>query len=251
MRLLSRFEDDEPFRKRFGKIALYVIGAIAVLVFVWNFIAQASAADKGGEGPGILGIENVAKKTGWTGVYIGVGGGYQVADIDVSALPGDWAGIDGLSGRGWAGDARLGFDWHFTGSPFVVGLLGGYNLGEAEFTAHLGPYGANATIEPTWYVGGRAGLAFGKSLVYAGYAWQEADAKGSLTFEGATFASGSTTVNGHVLLVGLETVLAPQLTLGAEYSLAKYETITINDAVDVDPDVHAFKIRLNWRPFSK
>ena len=232
------------------KRVAYLGIAFAAFVAILIVGGRAFAADKGGADGHILGIEDVAKKAGWTGVYFSVGGGYQVADVSLSAYD-DLAGINGLSGRGWAGDARLGFDWQLSGSPFVIGLLGGYNIGEAEFTAHAGPFGVNATIEPTWYIGGRAGVAFGKSLAYVGYAWQEAEAAGSISFMGTPVASGSTTVNGQVLLVGLETVLAPQLTLGAEYSLARYESIGIGDHVSVDPDVHAFKLRLNWRPFTK
>jgi opacity protein-like surface antigen len=52
-------------------------------------------------------------------------------------------------------------------------------------------------------------------------------------------------------IAGIEQAVAAGLTLGAEYSLAQYEFSAFDGDLSIDPDVHAFKVRLNWRPFSK
>ena len=241
--------------KKWGTVAICFAILLGIVWFAWP--ARAAAADKGGpdESPLIPGL--TAIKGNWTGVYVGVGGGYQIADTKLSldavaAGPFNGAFLDGLSGDGWAGDARLGLDWQVSGSPFVFGILGGYNIGAAEseagFPLILGAT-VSATLTPTWYVGGRIGMALPtKTLVYGGAAYQQA--KGEL----GGVLSGSATEYGIMYLAGLEQAIAPNFTLGAEYSLARYEFDVGCGAscnVNVDPDVHAFKVRLNWRPFSK
>jgi outer membrane immunogenic protein len=218
----------------------------AVVIAAGYFVSVPAKAE------GLLPLGKVADATGatsnWTGFYVGGGLGYQVGDTDVTAyghgLP--FAGTQ-ISANGWAGDVRAGFDWQIAGSPIVVGVLGGYNFGEAEHNTFFMNDTIRASLEPTWYVGGRAGLAFGKSLGYVGYAYQEADASLSTSFS----EGGSETVRAHVLLAGLETALAPQVTLGIEYSFAKYDDITIGDieclGLNLDPEVHAVKARLNYR----
>lgn len=231
------------------------LGLVAALLFVVFLTpkARAEGLPKGG----LLPIGEMAKASGsWTGAYVGVGGGYQVGDTGLSIGDSTYEllSIDGLSSRGWVGDVRVGFDWQVAGSPFVLGVLGGYNFGEAEFSAGVGNgfAGVSASITPTWYIGGRAGFAFGNTLAYVGYAYQRAEADGSVFWcFGNESDSASTTLDAHVLLAGLEAVIAPQITLGAEYSFAKYESVKINDFVDVDPEVHAFKVRLNFRTSAK
>ena len=215
--------------------------AVVLLLLVGAFWPRPAKAADLGDGPLIPGL-TVGKSAPWTGVYAGVGGGYQVADTEIS-VP-SLSILDGISGRGWAADARLGFDWQPSGTPFVIGVLGGYNLGEAEFGAFNGAL--TATLEPQWYVGGRLGLALPtKTLLYGGLAWQRAEGTVSLSGVG----SASATEDGLLYLAGIEQSIGPHLTLGAEYSLARYEFAA--GPLSIDPDVHAFKVRLNWRPFSK
>ncbi len=185
--------------------------------------------------PDIPGVTTA--KGGWTGGYVGVGGGYQVSDTELSIPAGSI--LDGLSGRGWTGDARIGFDWQPSASmPLVFGILGGYNLGGVKTEALNGA--ASATLDATWYVGGRIGVALPtNTLIYGGAAWQQA--KGDL---GGVF-SGSATDEGIMYIAGIEQKVAPNITLGAEYSLSQYEFSA--GPLAIEPDVHAFKVRLNFR----
>ena len=71
------------------------------------------------------------------------------------------------------------------------------------------------------------------------------------------------TLDGYMILAGGEMVIAPMWTLGAEYSWTRYDTFNMTQnfaaapngparhELTVDPDVHAFKVRLNFRPLSK
>lgn len=181
-----------------------------------------------------------ASGTNWSGLYLGVGGGYQVSDTELSVPGGSL--INGISGRGWAGDARLGYDWQFSGSPFVVGVFGGYSIGDVESDVFNGA--ATATLTQTWNVGGRLGFVLPtKTMLYGGAAWQRAEGK----LGGAL--SGSATDDGIMYVAGIEQVIAANLTIGMEYSLSQYEFSA--GSLSIDPDVHAVKARLNWRPFSK
>jgi len=176
----------------------------------------------------------------WSGIYIGVGAGYAIGDTKLSF---GGASIEGASSRGFEGDGRIGLDYHMTGTPIVLGVFGCYNVGETEFKVNGGG-GFNATITPTWCIGGRAGLAMAnKSLLYVGYAYSKAD------FDTSAGGLGVGELTGNSGLVGLETYLAPQLTIAGEYTFTRYDGIDIG-AVHLDPDVHAFKLRLNWRPLS-
>jgi opacity protein-like surface antigen len=243
---------------RVTKPAWIVLAAIVVLAVVVFFGAKARAEGVQPPIPGIAALGNPAPGS-WTGLYVGVGGGYQIGDLELSEGKNAPLGfnVDGLSMDGWTGDVRIGFDWQMGSSPFVIGVLGGHKFGEAEFSAgaSIGPNsiaGVDASINPNWYVGGRAGYSFGKSLAYVGYAYQWADAEGSAWIcDPEDAVRGSTNLNAHVFLAGLETAVASQITLGLEYSLAKYEDVNISDVLNVDPDVHAVTLRLNWRPFSK
>jgi opacity protein-like surface antigen len=228
---------DKKYGRRALGIVLFTVFAAAMVLISM----PARAADLGGSGGSMLGPLTATSATPWTGLYVGAGAGYQVADTELS-VPGTSI-VDGLSGHGWAADGRLGFDWQASGTPIVVGVLGGYNIGEAEFKALNGAI--SATLEPTLYAGGRVGVALPtKTLLYGGAAYQQA--KGTVTFGPG---SASDTQNGVMYLAGIEQLVAPGLSIGAEYSLSQYEFSA--GSLSIDPDVHAFKARLTWRPFAK
>lgn len=267
-------------KKKLGIAAVVAVIVLAGIWLVWP--SRASAADLG-EGPLIPGIA-ATKAAPWTGIYLGAGLGYQVADTNLTldaaspGFTGNIVEIDGLSGRGWGYDGRLGVDWQIPNTAFVIGILGGYAGGETEFNVNsdlpFGPKGAplgnvlNATMEQSWYAGGRLGIAHKNVLVYGGYAWTRGDFNVSIPASPGLCSAAlpvgmsltcSQDVGGRMILAGIEVLINPQLSLGAEYTLAQYDTANIFSAVsgpnslslDADTDVHAFKVRLNFRPFSK
>ena len=243
------------------------VGAIALGALAFALACHAAARADGLPGRAYSTKDTYAPAFSWTGIYIGAGLGYQVsntdADLNVGAV--NVLGGSGFSGKGWAYDARIGADWHIQNTPFVVGLLAGYNGGETDFNIHgvaLSPFNPiTAHIHQTYYAGGRVGLAFNqsRSLAYVGYAFTKADFDVGVPVAGVCAPAAlqcSHDLNGRMLLIGLETVIMPQVTIGAEYTFTDYSSANLLPAnlaaatLNVDPDVHAFKVRLNWRPLN-
>lgn len=267
-------------RVRFAGIVLAVFMLAVIASALYN-AASADGLNRSGKvadtSASILPLSDVGKAVqgSWTGVYLGVGLGYQIADtnldlnVDTPQGSGSLLEIDGLSGRGWGYDGRLGFDWQIPGSAFVVGILGGYRGGETEFNVNtdLGNLGnvLNATMRQTWYAGGRVGIAHGQALYYVGGAWTQGEMDISIPV--APNLCGNTAglncspdVDGYMLLAGMEAKLAPQWTVGLEYTLTRFDTANIfsadfvpnsNLSLDTETDIHAFMVRLNYRPMSK
>lgn len=173
-----------------------------------------------------------AKNT-WTGVYLGAGIGYQVnnTEIENGINPIIDAWLNGTlnddSSNGWKYGIRAGFDWQVGESPFVLGVLGGYDWNEHNFDA--------------WYLGARAGVVvIDNALVYAGYAYGQGDYE---------TAFSDNTLDMHTLLTGVELRLTKSLSAGLEYNYTMYEDISLfNSNVSADTDTHAVTLRLNWRP---
>lgn len=286
-------------KKRVGVLALVALVLIAAVYLMWPAKARADSLPNRGA---VASGEVAAPVSNWTGLYVGIDGGYSVLDAKASRSLGigdknDVTPADAPDGApavystefrdplsvmnadlgGSAGvyGARVGFDWHVGSSPFVLGLLGGYGWGQvdgsADFAQELGAdtlenvHAASFSIEPTWYVGVRAGYVLGgRSLLYVGAAFTQAEADGSIVTRTGDRFRGSDTLNGYTLMAGLETAIAPQWTLGAEYGYSRFDDFSFTSVseipadgavryrqLDVEPDVHAFKVRLNWRPMSK
>ena len=200
---------------------------------------------------GYVGIKDRATPAfSWTGFYVSGGAGYGWGDTELTA-----AGpvvIDGLSSRGWTADGRAGFDFQFGNSPLVAGLLAGYKFGQQDFNASFGPTTVLATLTPTWYAGGRIGLAIQQTtLVYVGYAYTQADLDISGT---GLVCAGPVTcahdLNGHRLLIGLEKALSPNISFGIEYAHTRYDTAHVVGApthINLDPNTNEIMGRINIR----
>jgi len=268
-----------PYWRTINLLAIGLCGLLVVLVAMAVLNpARAEGIDKARAGATLVPVGELAKVApgSWSGVYLSAGVGYQIADtnLDLNAnaptyqFAGSLLEIDGLSGRGWTYDGRIGVDFHVPNTVFVVGILGGYKGGETEFSVNtdLGNFGnaLNATMRQTWYAGGRVGIASGKSLYYVGYAWTQGEMDISIPLAPTACSSVkglncSQDIDGRMLLAGMETQIAPQWTLGMEYTLTQYDTASIlslaggQDSLrlDADTDVHAFMARLSFRPLAK
>lgn len=257
--------------------------AVAACAFLGlGLIATASAADK--NGPWYEFDERSIQPKTWSGIYVGGNVGYQVGDTTVDGGISDTnqtfasGYIDGLSSRGWKYGVRAGVDWQVGSSPFVIGAFAGYDWGESDFDAGVGAFGSsvglNVSVEPTWHIGARAGLAVSNStLVYVGYAYGQAEVDvrvpasfGGTGVELCSLAANanvtglavncSDTLDGHTFLTGVEFRMTEQLTAGLEYSYTQYDGFDVvrfanggvAGNVSVEPDVHAVSLRVNWRP---
>lgn len=184
----------------------------------------------------------------YTGLYLDLAGGYGVGDSELTAEhQGHVLSIDGLSSRGFLGQARIGFDIQPGRGPFVLGIFGGYGIGSMDFDASLNTAAVSAELEPTWHAGARAGIIGpGGWLLYGGYAYGEAELRIS--------GIGDQTLPGHTVLAGLEVPLSKAWTLKTEYNYTMYDSARVFDAgapglvVDVETDVHVVWGRLVFRP---
>lgn len=232
-----------------------VIALGLVALALSAFPAFASDLGPYGVGPISRGSSAAEQPFSWTGVYVGGGAGYGVGDVEVN-VPG-LAGIDGLSMHGWQGDGRVGADYQFKGTPFVVGALAGYNFGSADFDLNVAGLGSllNAKLEKTWYAGGRIGLATKTgTLFYVGAAWTQADFDLSVPVAAGICGpvlSCSNTLDGKMFLAGAETMLSDNFSIAAEYTFTDYDSVNVLKGspipVNVSPDEHAFKVRANLR----
>src|SRR5690606_17108652 len=258
----------------FSKTASAVVAVIGLC-----FAAiSANAADP--FGPSFNGTnytENALQSHSWTGVYFGGGLGYQIGttDLDYHRTYQNNPGVKdassyGLSSDDWRYGLRLGFDYQPSGSPFVIGVFGGHDWGESDFSAathfdkretsgdNSDELFVNGRLEPTWYVGGRVGITpTSRSLVYVGYAYSKA--KLDFPYIGVNHGwsedlreknNKNTGVEGHTFLAGVELALSENLSAGLEYNYTKYDSL--NFAVrpyenpeefashfSVDPEVHS------------
>jgi opacity protein-like surface antigen len=220
----------------------------AALITAFTFV-QAGLADGLPQRQARIGAPDAAASQpfNWTSFYVSGGAGYGLAHTVVDAptgYPGANINIDGLSADGFVGDLRAGFDYQVPNTPFLVGAFAGYNFGNMKFEASIsGIPGAvlSAKLEPTWVVGGRAGLVLpSKTLIYGGLAWQQAE--GSL----GGIGTGSQTEEAVVYMLGLEQAVLPNMKLGIEYNYAEYSfDVDAGTPVSVDPEVHTIKARLS------
>lgn len=256
----------------FKKVALIALAAGALLAAC---SCRSDAADPNWPRSGMKDQPVIASGGvySWTGIYLGGGIGYSTLDMPTNYSvappgPGTIIGIDGFSAAGLTGDARLGADYQFTGTPFVIGILAGYKFGDLDTGFNVPPMGglfATASLRETWYVGGRVGAAFGpsgQSLAYVGYAYTQADLDigAGMTAGPVNFCAAPTplvcghSLNGHRLLVGLETRLTRTLNIGIEGTYTRYDSVNVLAAtaapasINLDPDVYTVMVRLNWRP---
>lgn len=171
----------------------------------------------------------------WTGLYVGLGVGTMAGLANLEGAHGPL--LEGVGAWGWVGDVKVGYDYRFPQSPFVIGLFGGYSLGGVEIS---GGFGEEASITPTWNVGVRGGLvAWNSSLIYVGYAYNRADLD-------VPFGDGPGTIGGHTLLGGVEMPVSKAVTMALEYGFTQWDAFDVN-GVDVDPVDHRVMLRANLR----
>lgn len=95
-------------------------------------------------------------KVDFSGVYVGIGGGAEFATMEIGG-----GFFDGIGADGWVGEAVAGYDIRrgsFVLGPRIIGGIGNVN------TTILGNDLVN--LDAYLNLGGRAGVAFSRTLVY-------------------------------------------------------------------------------------
>jgi opacity protein-like surface antigen len=177
----------------------------------------------------------------WSGVYFGVGSGYEWSTVDVSHVQGlGWtAGGIGISSTHDTGfvSAHLGVQHQF--GAIVVGVEGGWmstlrgDDGSKEFCDSIPGVLANPIVAPGKFcsgslndiltLGARAGYAMGRWMPYVtgGYANASVDFENRIpgAVPGASILQeqASARLNGWYIGGGLEWAISPGWTAGVEY----------------------------------
>ena len=180
----------------------------------------------------------VYRAASWTGLYIGVGGGYGMYNQDNTTVtnPGgvafDVLHTDG--GRGYFGTVQVGADYQFN-QKFLAGVFGDYDFAalKGNITTPTNAAVAPNNMSSAWAVGGRLGyLPYDTLLTYVsgGYTQARFDGGAFSTAGGLTGNSyGSQTYSGWFLGSGFEYKLDffPGLFWKNEYRFSDYGTQTL------------------------
>ncbi len=188
----------------------------------------------------------------WTGVYIGVDGGYGGDRIRSRAFD-SGTGVSAqtsASSSGFLAGGQVGFNYQFPTSNFVLGLeadaQGSWIKSEyiASVAAGAAAAGLDAGTKVDWFgtARGRAGYAFGQVMPYitGGFAYGEMKsfASGVAGFGGLGGAVGTFSrthePTGWTIGAGLEYALTHNVTFKTEYlyvDLGRNSVFTLPDGV--------------------
>ncbi len=203
--------------------------SLALLASTALFAGAASAADLPMKSAPYVAP---APATSWTGFYIGgnVGGASTTVHYKDYGDTFDNQGLNPDRKIGFIGGVHGGIN--FQHNSFVYGVEAAWSWVDASDTTF--PIGTAGNSVNSWIsykakdygsVKGRAGLAFGDTLLYvaAGPAWGNFDLSASCCSAGNT-ASARTTKLGLVGAVGVEHMLTPNWILRGQVELAEFNT---------------------------
>jgi outer membrane immunogenic protein len=186
----------------------------------------------------------------WTGVYVGLHGGYDLTSTEISE-PG-YGSINGLSGNGTAYGVHIGADYTIPGTKLVLGLGGDYTWSDSEFKiTDSGMKFLTAGIDESWAIYGRIGIDAGRVMPYMLAGYTEADVSAAL-FPGTPYAEkGSDKMKGWLVGGGLEMALYEGITLGFEYRFTKFDTLDVDVGgptdLKLDTDRHEVRAKLSYK----
>ena len=138
--------------------------ALALCAALVAGVGSASAADLPRKAP--MAAPVVAQVYNWTGLYVGVHGGYG------------WGDVSGLDVDGWFLGGQVGFNWQAPGSPIVFGIevdsaWANIEGSEVGIIPGFAAVGVASEIQYQGSLRGRVGYAFDRALLYVtgGLAW--------------------------------------------------------------------------------
>ena len=151
----------------------------------------------------------------WTGIYVGVNGGYAFGDSSWTT-PG-LTPTGNFSTSGYLVGGTLGGNYQW--GQFVLGIEGDWDWtnmsGSPGLSACSGPFSTACTTQSDWLatVRGRAGYAFDRILIYG----TGGGAFGNVQAAYSTLPFSSSTQMGWTAGGGVEFAFTPNLTAKVEY----------------------------------
>jgi hypothetical protein len=242
---------------------VHIVRSELVWRFGWSGAPAAYLADPRGAGP-LKAPPAPTPVTGWTGCYLGAGGGYGMWNQKsqyVIGLPND------NSGRGGFGTVQVGCDYQLSAN-ILVGASADYDFSAIKGDMSVPPqlWVGDEKLKSSWAAGGRIGwLPFQRLLTFvsAGYTQARFD---RVDFLSATFADPvgaflpKHTYSGWYLGTGYEYGIGwlPNLFWKTEYRFADYGADTValfstltgaprGDALDLHKRIHTVRSELLWR----
>ena len=221
----------------------YQISALLVLCAT----TSALAADLPSSAPVPYARAPILAAYNWSGVYVGVMGGYGWSqNVTVAGLVLATNDIKGAFAGG-----TIVFNWQGAGSPFVLGVEADGAWSDIKYREAIG-FGVTFEdrIRALGSVTGRAGFAADAALIYlkGGYAF--AENRMALLLGNATLGSESHFHSGWTVGGGLEYGFTPNWSAKAEYmyvSLLKQNYLPGLGGVGFAADIHTVKFGLNYR----
>jgi outer membrane immunogenic protein len=217
--------------------------ALALGALLLAGVGSASAADMGARKAPPMAAP-IAQVYNWTGLYVGIHGGYAW---------GDFSGLD-IDGGFFGG--QIGFNWQAPGSPIVFGIeldSAWANIEGGVVTPGVGTLTSDINYQGS--LRGRVGYAFNNALLYVtgGLAWMHNDL--DVTVPVAPFVVGVSDDNthfGYTIGAGLEYAFAPNWSakveyLYADYGAENYFSGIVPGGFDFDAQTHSVKLGLNYR----
>jgi len=207
------------------KKALGLVGATLL------FAGPAFGADVGTKAPAYRAPPPVPVFS-WTGLYVGVHGGYG------------WSDSQGLDLKGGFGGGQVGYNYQI--NNFVWGIEGDIAGADISETDTFGPLSVKVSFDTLASLRGRFGVAYGNALFYgtAGAGW------GHFKVSASAFgfsASDSVTLSGWTVGAGIEYAFLPNWSAKFEYLHYGFGSENFVGLPTGNLDVDTIKAGINYR----
>jgi len=226
------------------------------------FVSSASAADLRRPLPVKAPAPIAVATYGWTGCYVGAGGGYGMWNHEATILENGLveAVTPTYGGRGWFGTVQVGCDYQVA-PTFVIGAFADYDFGSIKGDFAFQDLVGQQKLKSSWAAGGRIGwlpLAQSQLMVFVsgGYTQARFDAVNYIGSGGVYLEKHA--YSGWFIGSGYEYAIGwlPGLTWKTEYRFADYGTENVPllfagapTALSLDSQkyIHTVRSELVWR----
>jgi outer membrane immunogenic protein len=182
----------------------------------------------------------------WTGMYVGIAGGYAELDTRFTDAGGTTTGD--FRDTGWLLGGTLGWNWQAPGSAFVWGIEADLSYVDLDARTNVGcaAPGCNNDLRALGTIRGRAGIAANNWLFYV----TGGVAGGDFDQNVPGLAGNSEVLFGWTVGAGVEVAFSGRWSAKLEYLYVDFEDSTIPTPVPTTADpneVHIIRAGLNYR----